>query len=79
MENECADHAASLGAFGFVSDHNVNARSLHSSFQIANFARECNNLEEIQHCPSETPAQQTRAVTWQDVPHPASLLSHCVP
>ena len=52
-------------------------------FNIANLVRRCNRNDEIQQCLSgarrqHTPAQQTRAVMWQHVPHPVLLLSHCV-
>ena len=30
--NECADHAAALGAFGFVSNHNFSTRWAYPSF-----------------------------------------------
>ena len=48
--NKRADHAAALGAPGFVSDHNVSARWSHFSFQVANLVRESDNLEQMQRC-----------------------------
>ena len=48
--SECADHAAALGALGFVSNHNVTTRLSHSSSDITNLVRGCNSLDEIQLC-----------------------------
>ena len=35
--NECADHAAALGALGFTSNHNISARWNHTSFDATTF------------------------------------------
>ena len=47
LGNECADHAAALGASGLVSNHNLSTRwARHSFDSVACFAT-CRNLRDI--------------------------------
>ena len=47
LGNECADHAAALGAFGLVSKHNLSTRwALHSFDSVSCFAT-CHNLGDV--------------------------------
>ena len=45
--NECADHAAALGAFGLVSNRNLSTRWVHHSFDSASCFATCHNLGEV--------------------------------
>ena len=44
--NECADHAAALGAFGLVSNQNIRARWMHSSFDSTSLFAPGDNLDD---------------------------------
>ena len=46
MGNECGDHAAALGTFGLVSNHNLAARWVHNFDTSACFAS-CNNIGDV--------------------------------
>ena len=45
LGNECADHAAALGAFGLVSNHNFFTRWTHHSFDFASNLLPATTLE----------------------------------
>ena len=45
--NECADHAAALGAFGLVSNHNFSTRWKHHSFDSASYFATFYNLGDV--------------------------------
>ena len=47
LGNECADHAAALGAFGFVSKHNLSTRWARHSFESTSCFATCHNLEYV--------------------------------
>ena len=44
---ECADHAAALGAFGFVSNHNLSTRWARHSFDSLSCFATCHNLGDV--------------------------------
>ena len=46
-ENECADHAAALGTFGLISNHNVATRWIHHNFDAAVCFDDFNNIGEV--------------------------------
>ena len=47
LGNECADHAAALGAFGWVSNHNLSTRWTHHFFDSASCFATCYNLGDV--------------------------------
>ena len=47
LGNECADHAAALGALVLVSNHNLSARWTHHSFDCTSCFATCNNLGDV--------------------------------
>ena len=47
LGNECADHAAALGAFGIVSNHNIRTRWTHPSFDSNSSFAPCDNLGDV--------------------------------
>ena len=47
LGNECADHAAALGALGLISSHNFSARWAHHTFDTAACFASCNNLGDV--------------------------------
>ena len=47
LGNECADHAAALGTFGLVSNHNLAARWVRHNFDTAACFGSCNNIGEV--------------------------------
>ena len=47
LGNECADHAAALGALGLVSSHNFSTRWAHHSFDAAACFHSCNNIGDV--------------------------------
>ena len=47
LGNECADHAAALGAVGMVSSHNLSTRWTHHSFDTAACFASCNNIGDV--------------------------------
>ena len=44
LENECADHAAALGALGLVSNHNLATRWVRHHFDTSACFGSCNNI-----------------------------------
>ena len=83
LGNECADHAAALGAFGLVSNHNLSTRWTHHSFDSASCFASCDNLgdvlEKLRDIRTEhvsASRQQTRSRRF--VPHRATLCSSCL-
>ena len=44
LGNECADHAAALGAFGLVSSHNLATRWARHNFDTSACFGSCNNI-----------------------------------
>ena len=44
LGNECADHAAALGAFGLVSNHNFATRWARHNFDTSACFCSCNNI-----------------------------------
>ena len=53
LGNECADHAAALGTFGLISNHNIATRCVHQNFDATVCFNGCSNigdvLERLQH------------------------------
>ena len=47
LVNECADHAAALGAFGLVSSHNLATRWARHNFDTSACLGSCNNIGEV--------------------------------
>ena len=47
LGNECADHAAALGAFGLVSNLNLSTRWVHYSFDSASCFPTCHNIGDV--------------------------------
>ena len=47
LGNECADHAAALGAFGLVSNRNFSTRWVRHSFDSASCFATCHNLGDV--------------------------------
>ena len=47
LGNECTDHAAALGTFGFVSDHNLSTRWARHNFDTAACFGSCNNIGDV--------------------------------
>ena len=47
LGNECADHAAALGAFDLVSNHNLSTRWARDSFDSASCFATCQNLGDV--------------------------------
>ena len=47
LGDECADHAAALGTFGLVSNHNVATRWIHHNFDAIACFDGCHNISEI--------------------------------
>ena len=47
LGNECADHAAALGAFGLVSNHNLSTRGARHSFDSVSCFATCHNLGDV--------------------------------
>ena len=47
LGNECADHAAALGAFGLVSNHNLSTRWARDSFDSTSCFATCHNLGDV--------------------------------
>ena len=47
LGNDCADHAAALGALGSVSNHNPSRRWTHHSFDSVSFFATCVNLGDV--------------------------------
>ena len=47
LGNECADHAAALGALGLVSSHNFSTRWALHSFDSASCIASCSNLGDV--------------------------------
>ena len=47
LGNECADHAAALGALGLVSSHNFSTRWAQHSFDAAACFVSCNNIGDV--------------------------------
>ena len=47
LGDECADHAAALGTFGLVSNHNVSTRWIHHNFDAIACFDGCHNIIEI--------------------------------
>ena len=47
LGNECADHAAALGSFGFISSHNDAARWGRHNFDTNALCDGCDNISEI--------------------------------
>ena len=47
LGNECADHAAALGAFGLVSHHNLSTRWARHSFDSVSCFDICHNLGDV--------------------------------
>ena len=47
LGNECADHAAALGTFGFISSHNIATRWIRHNFDASVCFDGCNNISEI--------------------------------
>ena len=45
--NECADHAAALGTFGLVSNHNLSTRWVRHNFDTSACFRSCNNIGDV--------------------------------
>ena len=58
LGNECADHAAALGTFGLVSNHNLSTRWVRHNFDTSACFGSCNNigdvLEKLRNIGSET-------------------------
>ena len=46
LGNECADHAAALGTFGLVSNHNLATRRVRHNFDTSACFGSCNNIGE---------------------------------
>ena len=47
LRNECADHAAALGALGLVSSHGFSTRWAHHSFDSTSCFPSCSNLGDV--------------------------------
>ena len=47
LGNECADHAAALGTFGLISNHNDTRRWTRYNFDTSVCVDGCNNISEI--------------------------------
>ena len=47
LGNDCADHAAALGALGLVSNHNLSARWIRHNFDTAACFGSCNNIGDV--------------------------------
>ena len=47
LGNECADHAAALGAFGLVSNHNRSTRWVRHSFDSTSCFASCHNFADV--------------------------------
>ena len=47
LGNECADHAAALGSFAFISSHNVATRWVRHNFEPSACFECCNSINEI--------------------------------
>ena len=47
LGNECADHAAALGTFGFVSNHNLATRWVRHNFGTSACFGSCNNIGDV--------------------------------
>ena len=47
LGNECADHAAALGTFGLISNHNDTRRWTRHNFDTSVCVDGCNNISEI--------------------------------
>ena len=47
LGNECADHAAALGTFGLVSNHNPSTRWIRRNFDTSACFGSCNNVGEV--------------------------------
>ena len=45
--NECADHAAALGTFGLVSNHNLATHRVRHIFDTTACFGSCNNIGEV--------------------------------
>ena len=54
LDSECADHAAELGTFGLIFNHNVAKRTIGYNFDASLCFDGCDNISEIlerlQHC-----------------------------
>ena len=47
LGNECAEHAAALGTFGFVSNHNLATRWVRHNFDTSACFVPCNNIGDV--------------------------------
>ena len=47
LGNECANHAAALGTFGPISNHDVATRWIHHNFDATVCLDDCNNISEV--------------------------------
>ena len=47
LGNECADHAAALGTFGLISNHNVATLWIHHNFDASVCDNCCDNISEV--------------------------------
>ena len=47
LDNECADHAAALGTFGLVSNHNLSTRWVRHNFDTSACFGSCNNIGDV--------------------------------
>ena len=47
--NECLDHAAALGAFGLISNQNINTRWVYPSFDSTTLLGPSGNTDEMLH------------------------------
>ena len=49
LGNECADHAAALGTYGLISNHNIRTRWTRSPFDSNSLFTRCDNLDDTLH------------------------------
>ena len=47
LGNECADHAAALGTFGLVSNHNLATRWVRHNVDTSACCGSCNNIGDV--------------------------------
>ena len=70
LGNECADHAAALGAFGLLSNHNLSTRRARHSFDSVSCFATCHNLGDCLAKVTCAPSLFSRF--W-----PAGIFVHC--
>ena len=83
LGNECADHAAALGAFGLVSNHNLSSRWARQSFDSVSCFDICHNLgddlEKLRDIgTARVSASQHQTRSWRFVPRCATLCFSCL-